>query len=96
MNEKREDPVRMTGPEVRWRTWSRETRPLRLLIIVLTLDWSVSGLTLKRTMCSMVDDMVGLAEKVRGVRRGRRLGAEKVMENVDVVKKGRARIHSIV
>lgn len=44
----------------------------------------------------MVDDMVGLTEKVRGVRRGRRLGGEKVMENVDVVKKGRARIHSIV
>ena len=63
---------------------SRETRPLRLEIMVLTLEESTSGLTLKRTTCSMVDDdddMADLTEK-EDLSLGSRLGGEKVRENV--------------
>lgn len=43
-----------TGPAEMWTTESRETRLLRLVSIAATAEDSASGLTLKRTMCSMI------------------------------------------
>lgn len=71
---------------------SRETKPFRLLTMAFTLGWSVSGLTLRRTMCSTVDwvDMVDLMESEYGLRlAGMCLGDEKVRESGED-KKGRA------
>lgn len=53
MKVREEDRERNSGPAVRWRTESSEVRLLRLLSIAVTLEGSTSGLTLKRTICSM-------------------------------------------
>lgn len=94
MNEKAEDPVRSTGPAVRWRTGSRETRPLSSETMVLTLAESTSGLTLKRTTCSTAVDMADLTESDDLRLRGKRLGVEKVWGN-EVERSGRALKHNI-
>lgn len=78
MKVKRDEPFRRTGPQARCRTGSSVTRPLRLLIIVFTLDESVSGLTLKRTTCSMVSDILALTENLNDWSLFRCLGGAKV------------------
>lgn len=83
MKVKRDEPFRRTGPQARCRTGSSVTRPLRLLIIVFTFDESVSGLTLKRTTCSMVFDMLALTENLNEWGFFRCLGGEKVWESFE-------------
>ena len=53
MKVREEDLDRRSWPAVRWRTESSEARLLRLLTTAVALEGSISGFTLKRTMCSM-------------------------------------------
>lgn len=76
---------------MRWSVRFREARPFRPLTIALTLDGSVSSLTLKSTTCSTMgwaaaaEDMLilGVKRECEGLEKRRRvsLGAEKVREN---------------